>query len=415
MSYIVIPIFSDPYLHPLHKNNGLSMLYVKKIGEDSQMICNYHPDCSQSSEDYRWLESEQIYTPDMKTLLSVYPFKNVLDMNYEWWSSTNKPFDIGIVRNNAIDFLSNKYYNVKKLNEIVPLIKHKEYCDELSDKMSDVTSLEEQQYAREVSSAFYSIEKNGICVSDDVCDIFDERVRKHISDGKLYTKYNLWTSTGRPSNSFGSVNFAALTKDQRKAFIPENDYLVEFDYDAYHVRLIGSLIGYTFPQASVHEYLASFYGSTYDESKQITFKILYGGIPDDIAKSIPFFRKTKEYTNELWSKYNRDNFIETDIYKRKLIKKNYTDMNRSKLLNYLLQAYETECNIKTIIELQRYLYKKKTKLVLYGYDSFTIDYNNSDGVETLKEIKKILERNGHLIKAKMGKNLGELQSIQDRL
>ena len=91
MSYIVIPIFSDPYLHPLHKNNGLSMLYVKKIGEDSQMICNYHPDCGQSSEDYRWLESEQIYTPDMKTLLAVYPFKNVLDMNYEWWSSTNKP------------------------------------------------------------------------------------------------------------------------------------------------------------------------------------------------------------------------------------------------------------------------------------------------------------------------------------
>ena len=61
MSYIVIPIFSDPYLHPLHKNNGLSMLYVKKIGEDSQMICNYHPDCAQSSEDYRWLESETFY------------------------------------------------------------------------------------------------------------------------------------------------------------------------------------------------------------------------------------------------------------------------------------------------------------------------------------------------------------------
>ena len=90
-------------------------------------------------------------------------------------------------------------------------------------------------------------------------------------------------------------------------------------------------------------------------------------------------------------------------------------MNRSKLLNYLLQAYETECNIKTIIELQRYLYEKKTKLVLYGYDSFTIDYNNSDGVDTLKEIKKILERNGHLTKAKAGANLGELQSIQDRL
>ena len=28
MSYIVIPIFSDPFLHPLHKDNGLSLLYV---------------------------------------------------------------------------------------------------------------------------------------------------------------------------------------------------------------------------------------------------------------------------------------------------------------------------------------------------------------------------------------------------
>jgi len=415
MSYIVIPIFSDPYLHPLHKSNGLSMLYIQKMGEDSQMICNYHPDCGESLEDYRWLESELIYTPDMKTLLSVYPFKNVLDMNYEWWSLNNKPFDDSVVRNNAYEFFHNKYYNAKRLNEIIPMVKHIEYCDELYDKMSVVMNLEEQQYAREASSAFFSIEKNGISVSNDVCDIFDERVRKHISEGKLYTKYNLWTSTGRPSNSFGSVNFAALTPEQRKAFIPENDYLVEFDYDAYHVRLIGDLVGYTFPQASVHEYLSSFYGSTYEESKQITFKILYGGIPDDVANSIPFFKKTKEYTNELWSKYNRDNFIETDIYKRKLIKKNYTDMNRSKLLNYFLQSAETEHNIKTIIELQRYLYEKKTQLVLYGYDSFTIDYNNSDGVETLKEIKKILERNGHLTKAKAGANLGELQSIQDRL
>jgi len=415
MSYIVIPIFSDPFLHPLHKNNGLSLLYVKELSKDSQMVCHYHPDCGDVLQNYEWLENEEILTPDAKKLLSIYPFKNVTDMNYEWWSLNNQPFDMENIRNNAYDFFHNKYYNAKKLNEIIPIVKHKEYCDTLEDKMSVITVLGDKTYSDEATAAFLSIEKNGIKVSDDVCDIFDERVRKHISEGKLYTKYNLWTSTGRPSNSFGSVNFAALTPEQRKAFIPENDYLVEFDYDAYHVRLIGSLIGYTFPQASVHEYLSSFYGSTYEESKQITFKILYGGIPDDVANSIPFFKKTKEYTNELWSKYNRDNFIETDIYKRKLIKKNYTDMNRSKLLNYFLQSAETEHNIKTIIELQRYLYEKKTQLVLYGYDSFTIDYNNSDGVETLKEIKKILERNGHLTKAKAGANLGELQSIQDRL
>ena len=30
-SYIVIPIYSDPNLHPLHKNNKLSLLYTREI------------------------------------------------------------------------------------------------------------------------------------------------------------------------------------------------------------------------------------------------------------------------------------------------------------------------------------------------------------------------------------------------
>ena len=69
------------------------------------------------------------------------------------------------------------------------------------------------------------------------------------------------TTTGRPSNSFGTVNFAALPPEKRKAFIPENDYLVEFDFDAYHLRLIGNLVGFDFNSGnwegtSVHEYFA---------------------------------------------------------------------------------------------------------------------------------------------------------------
>ena len=29
--YYIVPIFSDPYLHPLHKDNGLSFLYVQDL------------------------------------------------------------------------------------------------------------------------------------------------------------------------------------------------------------------------------------------------------------------------------------------------------------------------------------------------------------------------------------------------
>ena len=59
-SYIVIPIFSDPFLHPLHKDNGLSLLYVQEIGKESTMLCQFHPDCVGVLEDYKWLENEEI-------------------------------------------------------------------------------------------------------------------------------------------------------------------------------------------------------------------------------------------------------------------------------------------------------------------------------------------------------------------
>ena len=78
-------------------------------------------------EDYYWLNDYTILTRDKKLLNHFYKFDTVVDMNYLHWLNTGKPFENN-VRNNAIDFLSNKFYNVKKLNEIIPLSKHNEYC-----------------------------------------------------------------------------------------------------------------------------------------------------------------------------------------------------------------------------------------------------------------------------------------------
>ena len=90
------------------------------------------------------------------------------------------------------------------------------------------------------------------------------------------------------------------------------------------------------------------------------------------------------------------------------------------MFNYLIQAYETESNIKKILLIQDYLLEKKTKLVLYGYDSFLFDFSQQDGVETLKDIKSILEaginlENKHYTKSKMGLNYGVMQDITTRL
>ena len=203
--------------------------------------------------------------------------------------------------------------------------------------------------------------------------------------------------------------------EKRKAIIPEYDMLVEYDYDAYHLRLIGDIVGYKFDKESVHQHLAEKYGSTYEESKQISFKLLYGGIDKKTRKNITFFDLTYDKINAFWKYFNDKKYIETDIYRRKLIYDNYQDLNRNKLFNYLIQALETESNIQKILLIQDYLYNKKTKLVLYGYDSFLFDFSKLDGVKTLKEIKNILEEGKHFTKSQMGLNYGMMKDITERL
>ena len=423
--YCIIPIFKDPNLHPLHKDNGLSALWCQpESAEEPFFLIQHHPDSDKMMEDYKWLNDKLIQTPDKKLLNHFYKFDNVVDKNFIWWIDTGKPFENNI-RNNAIDFLSNKFYNVKKLNEIIPLSKHNEYCGEVYKSMARAyVGGTDDYYMNDFTEAFGSIEKNGVKVSDDVCDIFDMRVKKHISNGKLYSQYNLWTTTGRPSNSFGSVNFAALPPEKRKAIVAENDYLVEMDYDAYHLRIISQLVKYDFGKESVHEHLAKHYECSYEESKQKSFQLLYGGIDKQTREKVPFFDKTYNYINDKWNEINQNKYILTDIYRRRIVLENYDDLNKNKLFNYLIQALETELNVRKILLIQDYLLNKKTKLVLYGYDSFLFDFSKQDGVETLKEIKRILEvktdvpgdtESYFYTKSKMGLNYGEMQDITERL
>jgi len=191
--------------------------------------------------------------------------------------------------------------------------------------------------------------------------------------------------------------------------------LVEYDYEACHIRIIADLIDYELPPGSAHEHLAQQYGVDIDQGKGLTFRYLYGGAPKSIIQSNPFFKKVTQFVNLLWDGFIQDGFIETPIYKRKITRSNFPEIDKNRLFNYLIQATETEKNIKMIRELRRYLYKKKTTLILYVYDSFLFDFSNKDGVETMKDIKKILERDNYYIRAKAGYDYQSLHNITERL
>ena len=122
------------------------------------------------------------------------------------------------------------------------------------------------------------------------------------------------------------------------------------------------LVNYKFPEGPVHEHMAKFYGDvTYDESKNRSFQYLYGHIPIDVVQINPFFSKVHDYINKIWSEYKQRDFITSNIYSKKIFRKNLSDMNRNKLFNYLIQLMETENNMKMLSNLIP-LDRKSTRL-----------------------------------------------------
>jgi len=227
---------------------------------------------------------------------------------------------------------------------------------------------------------------------------------KNLKGDVVFTEYNPYTITSRPSNRHGGVNFSALNKKDgsRDCFIPRDGKLyLQFDYDAYHVRLIGKMIHYDLPKTSVHQWLADQYGMDYDESKGRTFRILYGGVSEE-DKSIPFFDKVDKFIQRLGSQAKEKGWVST--LHRKIPISYIENPNPQKIFNYLLQATETELNIEAMKKL------KENDLplpILYVYDSFLFEFDNTE-IEKVKGVKAVLESFGFPVKADWGLDYGKI-------
>ena len=57
----------------------------------------------------------------------------------------------------------------------------------------------------------------------------------------------------------------------------------------------------------------------------------------------------------------------------------------------------------------------KSKLILYSYDSFLLDFNMEDGLDYLVKVKKILEQDGkYPVKVSWGLNYHEMKDITEK-
>ena len=402
----IIPILSDVNRHPLE--NTICAVYVKIVDGEEGLLCFNHGETLKLSLE-KLLTLDKLgrkFVRDKKQLNHIVKLKNVIDVNLQYYMDKNEPLEWDELSTNTHDYFYRVMWKMKNTNRIIPIFKHLELCREQVKVLEKYYQLPiHKQYNDEIINNLSFIESSGLRKDDEM----------------VYSEYNLYTSTGRPSNRFGGINFAALNKkdESRKPYTSrfQDGILVEFDYDAYHLRLIGHILDYKFPKGSVHEHMSEFYGDVdYETSKSTSFQYLYGRIPQQVIDTNPFFSRVNNYITEIWGEFKREDFVKSNIYNKRIYKKNLSAMNRNKLFNYMIQLLETENNMKVMSELIPFLKGKQSKLILYSYDSFLFDFKLTDGLDFLTEVKDILEQNGVFpTKSSRGLNYHEMEDITEKL
>ena len=428
----VVPI--EDMEHP--SNTRPSIIFIRNISTRKTYYYAYdHPDSSPNL-DTEWVTQEVLAQPskikwalDKKTFCQIFRLPKVYDANLCGFFKTNETEEFSEFETSAHNLIRKNVFGKKQLNKVIPLMKHLESFNDMCD------SLEKMIKNADIDTAFLKIndivletlgeiESNGIFVNRD---LFEKRFGQTPNvNGYVFSKYNIYTSTGRPSNAFNGVNYAALNKTDgtRECFCSrygKDGRLVLIDYTAFHPRIICDLTNYPLSiDADIYSYLAKlfYYKKEVDETdisnaKDLTFRQLYGGIEEKYAH-IKYFANLKNYINEQWEFFQKNGYVVTPFFKRKITNKHIQDPNPNKLFNYLLQASEGEVAIPNIQSVLHYLRGKQTKAILYTYDSVLYDFHHSDGVDTLNEIQRIMSSKGHFsMKTYIGETYQNLRLVDN--
>jgi hypothetical protein len=415
-------IGEDTFIHiiPTNENyhpalQNISLIYVRWIkGHKGYILCiNHSESLSLSITDIldKLSKVNNLYTLDKKAVLHHFPTLSPQLIDVQLISSYHTLQDINVEQYESkveTDF-KRKYYT-EAPSTLIPIAKHYEKYENIYDHIEQtINKISEdlEPYAflnHYVAPLFYNIEKQGIKLNKEP---FIEHFKTlpnpkfSVSKGKIYTQYNLNTLTGRPSNAFNGINFAALNKTngERAAFIPENDFLVEIDFKAYHPTIIAKLAGYEFT-GNIYDQLANeFSGSTPETIKELVFQQLYGGVRKEFQDK-PFFSQVNDYTNRLWS----DNGVIGTQFGKRFTKSIIENPTPQKLLNYIVQNTETIFNVVQFSAIVNLLKDKKTKIILYTYDSILLDYDSSENL--LDSITSLLKFN---YSTKTGHNYAEIK------
>lgn len=428
--WIIHVVPADDNVHPVASKPAI--VFIRNISTSKTYYFSFcHPDSMPEISKQEMFE-ELVGFENRKWALDkkivdqlLWDLPNVLDANLAGYMMDNSLIELSDYDTPAHSLVRRNANGHRQLNQAIPLLKHLEAFNELAD---DLTKMLKHfnvdtpfiRFNDLIIGTLGKIEGQGIFVDKD---LFKHHFNAD-TNGMVYSQYNVYTATGRPSNRYGGINYAALnqTDGSRDCFCSrygDDGRIVVIDYTAFHPRIISTLTKYPISvDVDIYEYLARLYyqKKNVDETdissaKQLTFRQLYGGVEDKYAH-IKYLANLKTFINEQWEFFQKNGYVETPLFKRRITDKHIHDPNPSKLFNYILQAVEGEIAIPKLRSVQGFLSTKKTKAILYTYDAVLYDFHREDGYDTLAELQRIMSFDGAFpMKTYVGKTYQTVRQV----
>ena len=308
--------------------------------------------------------------------------------------------------------LKNAGISVSREEEIsmIPAAVVNEYCDVIKSIAEyTIKSAEPPKNYNEMSAIYdlvQEIGRNKLKVEWQNVNAFHRRYDKFtkLRAQPRFILYDMWRSvTGRLTTKQSSFPILSLDKVYRPSIVPENDFLIELDYNAAEIRTLLFLMGIDQPEKDIHEFLMENVfptGTTRDEAKRRVFSWLYDG-----NKSDP----------ELEKIFNRDDILKEYFDGKSL----HTPTNRHiycdkyHALNYLLQGTTSDMLLLRASEISKILKGQKSKIYFTMHDSLVLDFSNQDAHLISKIYKEFRETpfGNYKVNASIGKNYGALKKL----
>jgi hypothetical protein len=360
---------------------------------------------------------EKIIVFDKKSLQYFLEKDNVLDLRIA--NGINYEFEEMNLLN-----VPSKYHFSKSLNQYIPITKHIEYfCQKFEIIKSEIRieELSQSVFKKSYIRAFSTLEISPITVSKTLLEsLYQKQIKtSYIEEKGYYTSYNLYNPSLRPTMSKSSINLLNLPKNNnsRELIISSNGYLFEYDYKGFHLSILCKLLKHELQYKDVYTQLYNEIHKTelqalekeqHEEIKNEFFQIMFSEILNTEHDS-ELLKKVLNFKKYLLEGFENNGFIKSPFTKEIYFHETFTTKN---IFSIFFRICETELNVKTLLNIQDFLKGKLTKLILYQFDSFIIDWHKEDGKEILKDLKKIIEtEDNYKVSISYGKNFNEMNEL----